>query len=95
MAAPTKPPGQEPPKIEFPCAYPIRVMGTAHDTFIDEVFAIMQKHAPEITRDNVKERPSSKGTFVSVHIVIEAQGHDHLEAIHLELQAHESVKMVI
>ncbi len=85
----------EPPKIEFPCDYPIRIMGDAHDEFIDRVFDIMLEHAPEIQRDKVKTRPSSKGTFVSVHIVIRATGEDQLQAIHASLQAYESVKMVI
>ena len=86
---------QEPPKIEFPCDYPIRVMGDAHDEFVDRVFEIMQVHAPEIERESVKTRPSSKGTFVSVHIIIRATGVEQLEAIHADLQAYASVKMVI
>jgi len=87
--------GDDAPKIEFPCAYPVRIMGDAHDSFVDDVFAIMLKHAPEIQRQHVKTRPSSKGTFVSVHIVIQATGEQQLIDIHAELKSYSSVKMVI
>ena len=83
------------PKIEFPCDYPIRVLGDASEQFIDQVFSIMQQHAPEISRDKVKTRPSRKGTFVSVHIIIRATGEQQLSAIHRDLQRHPAVKMVI
>lgn len=86
---------QKPPKIEFPCAYSIRIMGEGHDEFVDTVFDIMIEHAPEIERDKVKTRPSSKGTFISVHIVIQATGEEQLTAIHTSLKSYSSVKMVI
>lgn len=84
-----------PPKIEFPCAYTIRIMGDAHETFVDVVFDIMLNHAPEIKREHVTTRPSSKGTFVSVHIVIQATGEEQLKAIDTDLKNYSSVKMVI
>lgn len=86
---------QTPPKIEFPCAYSIRIMGEAQDDFVDTVFDIMLEHAPEIKRDQVKTRPSGKGTFVSVLIVIQATGKDQLEAIHSSLKKYSAVKMVL
>ena len=86
---------KEPPKIEFPCHYPIKVLGDARDDFIDRVFEIIQEHAPEIERNKVVTRDSRKGTFVSVHIVIMATGVDQLRNIHSSLQAYDAVKMVI
>lgn len=86
---------QEPPKIEFPCRYPIRVMGEAHDDFIDRVYDIVNEHAPDIERASMKTRDSSKGRFVSVHFVIEAQGVEQLERIHVSLKAYSAVKMVL
>ena len=86
---------QEPPKIEFPCRYSIRVMGERHDAFVDRVVEIIQVHAPELERDTAKTKDSSKGTWMSVHVVIEATGADQLAAIHRLSVPHESVKMVI
>lgn len=86
---------QEPPKIEFPCQYSIRVMGDARDDFIDRVFEIIVVHAPEIKRQDVKTKNSSKGRFLSVHVVIHATGVEQLSAIHKDLEAYDAVKMVI
>lgn len=86
---------RQPPKIEFPCDYPIKVLGDAREDFIDRVFDIIRLHAPEIERDKVVTRDSSKGTFMSVHIVIVATGVDQLHNIHMSLRAYDAVKMVI
>ena len=40
----------EPPRIEFPCRYPIKVMGEARDDFADFVVAT------EIGRASCRER---------------------------------------
>lgn len=86
---------QQPPKIEFPCAYPIKILGNAREDFIDRVFEIVQLHAPEIERNNIITRDSRKGTFMSVHIVIVATGVDQLQNIHQSLLTYDAVKMVI
>ena len=70
-------------------------MGDAHDDFVDRVFDILLKHAPELKRDSVKTRDSSKGRFMSVHVVIYATGEDHLKDIHQSLLTYDAVKMVI
>ncbi len=86
---------QQPPKIEFPCAYPIKILGNAREDFIDRVFEIVQAHAPEVERNNIITRDSRKGTFMSVHIVIVATGVDQLHNIHQSLLTYDAVKMVI
>lgn len=86
---------QEPPKIEFPCAYPIRVVGEARDDFADKIYDCVLPHAPDIKRDAMRTRDSAKGRFLSVHFVIEAQGVEQLSAIHEALKAYDAVKMVI
>lgn len=83
------------PKIEFPCAYPIKILGDARADFVDRVFGIVQLHAPEIERHKVITRDSRKGTFMSVHIVIVATGEDQLHNIHQSLLTYDAVKMVI
>ena len=83
------------PKIEFPCEYSIRVMGERSVTFTDEVVEIIQRHAPELTRDTASSKDSSKGTFMRVRVVIIATGVTQLTAIHEDLKEHPAVKMVL
>lgn len=86
---------QDPPKIEFPCSYPIKVMGDAAEDFADFVVAVMSKHAGDIDGADVSVRESSKGTFLSVTVTITATGVDQLTMIHEELKLSRRVKMVL
>ncbi len=81
--------------IEFPCAYPIKVMGLAGDTFAAEILAVFDEHAPGYDPTLVRIQASSKGTFSSVHVVIEAQGADHIEALFIALKTLPAVRMVL
>jgi hypothetical protein len=86
---------QDPPKIEFPCDYPIKVVGDAAADFKQLVVDTMSVHAGTIIESKVSVRASSKGTFQSVTVVITATGVDQLQAIHTDLQATGRVKMVL
>ena len=88
---------QEPeaPKIEFPCDYPIKVLGVSSDAFESIVLAVFERHAPGFNRKNMTGKASSKATFTSLTITITATGPDQLEALHKGLLATGHVKMVI
>jgi putative lipoic acid-binding regulatory protein len=74
-----------PPVLEFPCSYPIKVLGVANEVFTEQVLAVFSQHAAGFDRDQVRILPSTKGSFVSVHVVIEAQGAEHIEVIYQAL----------
>ncbi|MEH6580982.1 MAG: DUF493 domain-containing protein [Halioglobus sp.] len=86
---------QEPPKIEFPCAYPIKVLGRSGDDFQEVIFTVFEDHAPGFDRETITMNVSSKGTFSSITITITATGTDQLDALHQGLLATGIVKMVI
>ncbi len=85
----------EMPRIEFPCAYPIKVMGLATPDFEVEVISLVKRHAPEIGNEHVSVRPSSNGNYLAITIVIEATGIEQLTVMFADLKAHASVKMVL
>ncbi len=86
---------QDPPKIEFPCEYPIKVLGRQSTDFRALVLDVMSRHAGDIDDAKVTERPSGKGTFVSVTVTITATGKDQLDAIFADLKATGRVQMVL
>ncbi len=85
----------EMPRIEFPCAYPIKVMGVATPHFQHEVIAMVRRHAPEVGDEHVSVRPSANGTYLAITIVIEATGTEQLTVMFQDLKTHASVKMVL
>ena len=86
---------QDPPKIEFPCDYPIKVLGRHSDEFQAVIIAVFEQHAPGFDQETIRIKASSKGTFTSVTITITATGQQQLEALHRDLLATGVVQMVI
>lgn len=85
----------EPPKIEFPCEYPIKVLGRSSEGFRAIVLEVFERHAPGVQDHHVTEKGSSKGTFTSITVMITATGPDQLKALHEDLMATGHVQMVI
>ncbi len=84
------------PKIEFPCEnYVIKVVSFDVDDIHMDLLECLKVHAPEIDSKATSINYSSKGRFVSFSFRIVATGEDQLSAIHSDLIAIDSVKMVI
>lgn len=83
------------PKIEFPCQYPIKVIGTAGDDFAEVICEVVEKHAPGVDTTAVEIKDSKNGRFLSLRVVITATGQEQLEALHRDLKATGRVHMVL
>jgi len=55
-----------PPLIEFPCTFPIKVMGETHEDFAGTMVAAIQLILPEFTAEHVEMRASSGGKYISL-----------------------------
>ena len=83
------------PKIEFPCDYPIKVMGYAAPDYKQFVMDVIEGHAPGFDRSRVKLRQSKGGNYYSVTVSIVATGEAQLKALFEELKASGRVTMVL
>jgi len=81
--------------FEFPCEFPLKVMGHNIDEFEGIVLEIVNRHVGTIKQDAVKSRGSSSGKFVSITITFEAQSKQQLDDLYRELHAHEHVLMLL
>lgn len=86
---------QEPPRIEFPCRYPIKVIGEAGEGFAELVATIVERHAPDDQTRLIDTRESKNGRFLSVRVELTATGAEQLQALHAELKATGRVHMVL
>ena len=82
------------PKIEFPCDYPIRIVGQSAPDYKDFVVRVVTNHAPDFD-GNVKMKTSSNGKYMSATVVIHATGEPQLKALFEELKASGRIHMVI
>ena len=83
------------PKIEFPCDYPIKIIGVNHRTLREIVVEIVRAHAPELAEEDISLRDSREGKYCSVRLSIQATGEPQLKALHTALLKEPLVKLVI
>lgn len=81
--------------LEFPCAFPLKIMGAASAPLADAVVAIVQRHAPGFDATTVEMRASSGGKYVSLTCTVTATSKAQLDALYMELTAHPLVKVVL
>jgi putative lipoic acid-binding regulatory protein len=84
-----------PPRVEFPCDYPIKVVGDGAADFREVVVDIIRVHAPDLDEAGVSVRESRNGRFLSVNVVIRATGEAQLQAIFTSLKQTGRVQMVL
>ena len=81
--------------IEFPCDFPIKVMGKAADGFAQAVADVVLKHAPDFDAATMEMRPSKAGNYLSLTCTIRAVSQAQLDALYRELTSHPLVKIVL
>ena len=83
------------PLLEFPCDFPIKIMGARVDGFAQAVAEVVLVHAPDFNSATMEMRPSSKGNYLSLTCTIRATSKDQLDALYRALTAHPMVKVVL
>ncbi len=92
-ASPTIP--HEESFIAYPSAFPIKVMGVHHETFIEAVVAIVREHAPDFDPAHLEHRPSSTGKYLGLTVTVTATSREQLDNIYRGLTSHPLVKYVL
>ncbi|MGP8290693.1 HP0495 family protein [Vreelandella zhanjiangensis] len=85
----------EPPKITFPCDYPLKIVGDAADDFTACVCQIVVRHAPDFDESTLEVVDSRNGRFQSVRITINATSEQQISQLFDELKATGRVHMVV
>lgn len=77
--------------LEFPCAFPIKVVGKTDAAFEAQVCAIALRNDPEFSTEKVSHNQSRTGKYSSVTLGITATSKDQLNAIYSDLKSCELV----
>lgn len=81
--------------LEFPCDFPIKMMGHDRDAFYDAARGVIEAHAGRIPDAAVRTAASRNGRFVSMTVTIRAQSRQQLDAIYEDLSAHEEILVAL
>jgi len=81
--------------IEYPCDFPIKILGHTRDGFAQEVLEVVQRHAPDFDGTAMTMKPSKHGKYLSVTCTVRATSREQLDALYRELCDHPMVVMVL
>ncbi|MBL8328241.1 MAG: DUF493 family protein [Rubrivivax sp.] len=81
--------------IEYPSAFPIKVMGLHVDGFADAMIAVAREFDPGLDASAVTQRPSRGGNYLGLTITITATSREQLDGLYRALTAHPMVKVVL
>jgi len=81
--------------IEFPCDFPVKIMGASADGFAQEMLEIVLRHAPDFDPATVQMRTSGKGNYLSLTCTLRARSQAQIDALYRELTAHPMVKFAL
>ena len=81
--------------FDFPCAFPLKIMGLADSALAQEVLAVVLRHAPDFDGATMGMRASSGGKYISLTCTINATSKPQLDALYRELSSHPLVKVVL
>jgi len=81
--------------LEFPCAFPIKIMGEAKEGFADAMLEIVLRHAPDFAAVSMEMKASSTGKYVSLTCTITAVSQSQLDDLYREISSHPMVSMAL
>ena len=81
--------------LEFPCDFPIKIMGMHQDDFARSMVEIVLRHAPDFAAESVEMRASATGKYLSLTCTIRATSRAQLDNLYVELTGHPLVKVVL
>lgn len=81
--------------FEFPCDFPIKVMGKSHPEFAETIVTVVKQFDESVDASRVETRPSSGGNYTGLTVTVRATSRAHLDDIYRALTGHPMVKVVL
>ncbi|HET9821513.1 MAG TPA: DUF493 family protein [Burkholderiaceae bacterium] len=81
--------------IQYPSAFPIKVMGAHVEGFTEAVVAVALQFDPTFDPATVESRPSRGGNYLGLTITITATSREQLDELYRTLSTHPMVKVVL
>jgi len=81
--------------IEYPSAFPIKVMGAHVEGFVEAIVKVAQQFDPTFDAATVETRPSKGGNYLGITITITATSREQLDELYRTLSSHPMVKVVL
>lgn len=91
----TTPDSPAPSLIDYPSAFPIKVMGQNADGFVHAITKIAEQFDPSFDPGSIELRPSKGGKYLGVTVTVTATSREQLDELYRTLSTHPMVKVVL
>ena len=81
--------------LEFPCDFPIKVMGKDSPEFRAMALALIESHTGPLESERIKTALSRNGRFVSITVTVNAQSQEQLDDIYRDVSGHPAILMAL
>ena len=81
--------------INYPCDFPIKVMGRNTSDFVATLTALVQGFDPSLDVSAIEQRPSRNGQYLGLTFIIHAVSRQQLDDLYQALSAHPMVSVVL
>ena len=81
--------------LDYPCDFPLKVLGQTRAGFAQAVLEVVKRHAPEFDGAAMGMKASKRGKYISLTCVIRATSREQLDGLYQELCDHPMVVMVL
>jgi len=81
--------------FEFPCDFPIKIMGKSHPEFAETIVTVVRQFDNEVDPSRIETRPSSGGNYTGLTVTVRATSREQLDDIYRALTGHPMVKVVL
>ena len=81
--------------IEYPSAFPIKVMGRQHPELAQTLTTVVLEYDPEFDPATVEMRPSKGGNYIGLTFIVTARSREQLDALYRALHAHPMVSIIL
>ena len=81
--------------FEFPCDFPLKIMGASQDGFAQAILEVVIRHAPDFDAATMEMRLSKGGNYLSLTCTVRAISRAQLDALYMELSRHPLVKVTL
>lgn len=81
--------------LDFPCDFPIKVMGEKTDGYVEAMSFVVQQFDPSWTPERLESRESSGGKYLGLTFTVHATSREQLDELYRTLSSHPMVKVVL
>lgn len=81
--------------IEYPCDFPIKVMGANVDGYVLAMTQLAKSFDPGFDATTIELRPSKAGNYLGLTLTVYVTSREQLDEIYRTLTTHPMVKIVL